>query len=97
MVMVFAIYQAPTMCGGWAKCAIASQQPKGVGGLGGCYSQVRTLKHRKMKHLTLGRQVSLSQLGPSWEEGPGLPESSATSCSAHCPLGWAQTRGGAGG
>ena len=31
------------------------------GGLGGCYSQVGTLKHRKMKHLTLGHQVSLSK------------------------------------
>lgn len=61
MVMVFAIYQSPTMCGGWAKCAIASQQPKRVGVLGGCYSQVRTRKHRKMKHLTLGHQVSLSK------------------------------------
>ena len=34
MVTVSAIYQAPTMCGGWAKCAMASQQPKGVGGWG---------------------------------------------------------------
>ena len=49
------------------------------GGLGGCYSQVGTLKHRKSKASHTGApSISLSQLGQSWEEGPGLPESSAT-------------------